>query len=344
MQSKAWQSLFALESADAVFRWHKQIHSRGLSARRQKEIISSAKQAREFFRNSYHSNDSVKPLLSFYGVASLSRALCLLLRPGSGEEALAKGHGLETVGWTEVLSSEISESIAALGSLKIKTCSGLFTDFLRETDNRICVHIRSSAVDWRLNYEIPPLADEMALDDLLSRIPDLQQQYTEAERAINYTRVQDMSSSPDTGLLNIKVEAKQFTTFKDAYVNAGFTVSLAGEFYDVACSTDVMARFRPQFMHTYVNKIFGSIPKLNLVKPMQSGARYSQMAVTYLTSYILGMLTRYFPTHWASLMNGEKGDVLWPSINAAQHYIDSAFPEMVVSFIHDTLTQRGLKG
>jgi hypothetical protein len=95
-------------------------------------------------------------------------------------------------------------------------------------------------------------------------------------------------------------------------------------------------------MHTYVNKMFCSIPILNIVKPMESGTRYSQMAVTYLTSYILGTLTRYFPTHWVSLMNGEKGDALWPSVNAAQRYIDSALPEMVVSFIHDTLDQSRL--
>jgi hypothetical protein len=58
-----------------------------------------------------------------------------------------------------------------------------------------------------------------------------------------------------------------------------------------------------------------------------------------MTSYILGMLARYFPTHWMSLLSGEKGDALWPAINAAQRYIDSAFPEMVVEFIHDTLDQ-----
>jgi hypothetical protein len=340
MQSEAWQSLFGLESRDAIFRWHKQINGRELNARRLKEIVASAKQAREFFRNSHHSNDSVKSLLSFYGVASLSRALSLLLRPGSGEEALTRGHGLEAVSWMDVLSGDISEGIAALGSLRIKTCSGLFMDFLRETDNRMCMHVRSSAVDWRVSYDMPSLADEITLEDLLSRIPDLRHQFARTGQVGSYAVVQEMSCSPDSGF-KAKVDAMQFAPFKDSYANAGFKVALAGPFYDVTCNAEMMTRSAPQFMHAYVDKMFGSIPRLHVVKPMANGVRYSQMAVTYMSSYILGMLTRYFPTYWVSLQSGEKGDALWPSLNAAQRYIDSAFPEMVVEFIHDTLDQQG---
>jgi hypothetical protein len=338
MPNAAWQSLYSLESRDAVCHWHKQIHNRDLNARRAKEITFSAKQAREFFRNSDQSNDSVRPLLSFYGVASLSRSLSLLLKKGSGEETLNRGHGLETSGWTDVLSGEISEGIGALATLKIKTSSGLFADFLRETDNRTCIHVNSSAVDWRLSYRLPQSGDEITLEELLSRIPDLQGEYSRSGRAAAYAQVQQMTYSPAIGF-KAKVTAKQFESFKDSYTDAGFTVTRAGDFYEVASDAVLLGRSTPQFMHTYVNKMFGSIPTLHIVKPLANGARYSQLAVTYMTSYILGMLARYFPTHWVSLLSGEKGDALWPAINAAQRYIDSAFPEMVVEFIHDTLDQ-----
>jgi hypothetical protein len=320
-----------------VCRWHKQIHNRDLNARRAKEITSSAKQAREFFRNSDQSNDSVRPLLSFYGVASLSRSLSLLLKKGSGEEALNPGHGLETSDWREVLSGEISEGIGALGGLRIKTCSGLFEDFVRETDNRMCIHINSSTVDWRLPYSLSPSGDKMTLEDLLSRIPDLQGEYSRSGRVTAYAQVHEMFYSPPASF-KAKVAAKPFEAFKDSYTD-DFTITLAGEFYDVVREADLTKRCAPQFMHTYVNKMFGAIPTLHIVKPMASGARYSQLAVTYMTSFILGMLARYFPTQWVSLLSGEKGDALWPAINAAQRYIDSAFPEMVVEFIHDTLDQ-----
>jgi hypothetical protein len=266
--------------------------------------------------------------------------LSLLLRPGSGEEGLTRGHGLEASGWTGVLSGEISEGLAALGTLRIKTCSGLFADFVRATDNRMCMHVNSSAVDWRLSYDQPSLGDEITLEDLLSRIPDLHGEYSRSVRPSGYARVQEMTYSETAGF-KAKVDAKQFDSFKDSYGSAGFNVTRADSFYDVGCDATMMGRSTPQFMHTYVNKMFGSIPTLYIVKPLPSGARYSQMAMTYMTSYVLGMLTRYFPTHWVSLLSGEKGDALWPAINAVQRYIDSAFPEMVVEFIHDTLDQRG---
>ncbi|WP_412177390.1 hypothetical protein [Mesorhizobium sp. YC-39] len=56
------------------------------------------------------------------------------------------------------------------------------------------------------------------------------------------------------------------------------------------------------------------------------------------------MLARYYPTHWMALMGGEKGDVLWPSINAAQHYVETAFPELVLKLIEDALQQADRNG
>ena len=36
-------------------------------------------------------------------------------------------------------------------------------------------------------------------------------------------------------------------------------------------------------------------------------------------------------------MGGEKGDGMWPSINAAQMYIEAALPELVVDAIKSSL-------
>jgi hypothetical protein len=49
------------------------------------------------------------------------------------------------------------------------------------------------------------------------------------------------------------------------------------------------------------------------------------------------MLARYYPTHWSALMMGEKGDAIWPNINAAQNYIETALPELVLESISDSV-------
>jgi hypothetical protein len=51
------------------------------------------------------------------------------------------------------------------------------------------------------------------------------------------------------------------------------------------------------------------------------------------------MLTRYFPTHWVALHSGTKGDGLWPTISAAQNYVESVFPELVIELIYESLSE-----
>jgi hypothetical protein len=92
------------------------------------------------------------------------------------------------------------------------------------------MHVNSSAVDGRLSYELPSPGDQITLEDLLSRIPDLQGEYSRSARLSGYARVQEMTYSASAGF-KAKVDAKQFESFKDSYVNAGFTVTRAGNFY-----------------------------------------------------------------------------------------------------------------
>ena len=124
MNQEIWQQLLSLESQDITQRRFARLHARDLNARRAREINAAAKQASEYFRNASGADYSVRPLLTFYGVASLSRALLLLLKIGAGEESLTPSHGLETVCWGDVLSGDTAAGLAKLGDLKIRRRAG----------------------------------------------------------------------------------------------------------------------------------------------------------------------------------------------------------------------------
>ncbi len=249
---------------------------------------------------------------------------------------MVAGHGIETLGWRTVLGVDLTAGLSALGHLKIKTCSGLFTDFLYGTSNHICMHVQSGAVDWGLSYKIPPTGDEFSLGELMSRVPDLQAQHHRASHESHYASINEMTYS-ESGGFHAKVSAKYLDSFKDSYADLGFSLTRSGDWFDLKCDSGTFKSHPPQYMHTYVHKMFGSIPSLHLVKPLSSESRYSQMAITYMLSYILGMLSRYFPTHWIALLSGEKGDEVWPAIHATQRYVYQSFPELVIEFIHDKL-------
>ncbi len=178
MDQEIWQQLLSLENREITQIWHYTIHGRELSVRRAKEINAAAKQSREYFRNASNSNYSVRPLLTFYGVASLSRSLLLLLKRDGGEEGLAGGHGLRTVEWGKQLSGDPTKGLGSLLNLKVQICSGLFSDFIRETKNRISLHVNSAGVDWRLNYDVPNQGKQISLGELFARIPDLKMDYS----------------------------------------------------------------------------------------------------------------------------------------------------------------------
>jgi hypothetical protein len=336
MQHETWQQLLSFESRDLVSMWFKKIHGRDLNARRAKEITAAAKQAREYFRNSDAAENSVKPLLTFYGVASLARALTLILKRDGGEEGLTKGHGLETIDWSNQLSGDLSVGLAALNGLKIRTCTGLFTDFVRQTGNRMSMHVRSSAVDWRLNYDQPALGDEILFEQLTARIPDLNKEHMLLGINPLYAHISEIAFDTSSGA-NIKVLSKDFKNFEQTYSTIGYDAKETGGVTTLTGSAELFSKKTPQFMHAYIHKTFKTTPNLYLVAPMPSGNRYSQLCITYMVGFVLGMLARYYPTHWVSLAQGNKGDALWPTLNRAHRFVEEAFPELVAEMIEDIL-------
>lgn len=167
MDREVWQQLLSLESRDVTKQWFHKLHGHTLNSGRAEQINAAAKQAREYFRNASNSDYSVRPLLTFYGVASLSRSLLLLLKREGGEEAMTPGHGLTTVDWKTHFSGETSKGLKSLLNLKVKTCEGLFNDFIKGTKNTTCIHVRSSGVDWKISYDVPDIGKQISLGDLL---------------------------------------------------------------------------------------------------------------------------------------------------------------------------------
>ena len=259
-----------------------------------------------------------------------------MLRPQGGEEGLTGSHGLETVDWGSVMSGDTTQGLKRLCDLKIRTRAGLFTDFINQTKNKICIHVNSSNVDWRLCYNIPPLGEILSLGDLFSRTPDLESDYKNVSEKIKYAAINNMTYSMEDGLM-AKIAEKPFSNFKDIYDSYGYVSTSDSGWSNLTAPKTTFETHTALFTHKYIKKTFGSIPALHLSAPFSNGSLYSQTCIIYMISYILGMLVRYYPTHWMSLIQGEKGDTWWPTINRAQQIVEQSYPELVMELITDTL-------
>jgi hypothetical protein len=333
------QKLLLLENRDNIHIWFKQIHKKDLNLIRTKQINSAAKQSSEFFKNSSKADLTVRPLLTFYGIASLSRALILLLKGDGGEESLTPGHGLRTLNWQKTLSGELQKGLISIKNLEIETCSGLFSSLVKETNNRTSIHVNSSGVDWHLNYEVLESQQKMTLVELISRIPDLEFDLRNIDETPKYASISQMTFTAEKGF-EANVHSNNFENIKETFINIGFKVEQKSNIFNVSCTGDFFEQNVPLFLHKYIHKTFGSIPELFIIEPFQNKQTYSEISLSYILSYYLGMLVRYFPTHWNSLVQGEKGDLLWPILNRAQNYVESVFPELVIELILDVLKEK----
>lgn len=96
----------------------------------------------------------------------------------------------------------------------------------------------------------------------------------------------------------------QFELIRPTFEKFGYTITSSNQTYELDCSREIFTRHLSLFLHKYVNKSFGTIPVLHIAQPFNDKNYYSEIALTFLLSYYLGMLVRYYPTHWNSLVQG----------------------------------------
>lgn len=325
-----WNKLAWLESQDAVGVWHSKIHQRILNTRRRMEITAAARQAREYFAQAASADLAVKPLLTFYGVSCLSRASILLVGKHCGETTLASSHGLQTLGWGKKLDGELPSALKNIGKLGVKTCKGLYMDLVHHTDNMICIHVRSSAVEWQLSYPAPELGAETDFDALITRLPDLKDEVLNIGLPVKFIQVTDLTYNTQEGL-KATVQGQIPDNVSSCYAAAGYTFNTDGNQNSISASTDIFAMSPMQFVHRHQNA-FIRIPDLHISETLWKGS--SPICLIFKTSYILGMLSRYYPTHWMSLVNGAKGDLYRSLLLQSQNLVERIFPELVFELIN----------
>jgi len=334
------QQLLQLENRDVVRKWFHTIHNRELSLSRAQEINSAARQSGEYFRNAALSNYIVRPLLTFYGINSLSRAVVLLLRASGGENTLKGGHGLAIKNWNNILfSDDISVSLKNLGMLEVESCRGLFSELIDATHNIVSIHSYSSSVDWSIPYDIPSIGMRLSLNDLFARIPDFGYELENINVAKKYSRVSEISYSLSAGF-KCKV-ASANNAVEESLSRNGYSITKGDEGCTIQCDRITFESNLPLFLHEYIHKDFGTIPRLYIVEPFDGNINLSEIGVTYIISYCLGMLVRYYPTHWNALVSGSNGDIYWPILNRAQHYAENVFPELIIELLNYILKGKG---
>lgn len=337
LDRKHWQTLSRFESHDYVIGWYQKRHNRSLNAARTKEITSCFSQGREYFVSAADAAMSVRPLLLYYGVLALSRGAIMLLDTAKQESSLKPSHGLEIFEWQNTFKDGISSVL----ELQFRATNGTFNELVEAVGNK---QQTSWFISPNLNegiycadYPKPSFLSDsstLTIDDLVSRDDRFIALYGETTGRPTKIHMGEVVADPTA----LEVTVFAFPGVSQSLVETCFGMP-SGIF--VRNRTKARRLSIPNFSYripgTDLNSMKPLLPVTKysggdgffVIEDFENGDRISEFLKTFLLSYVMGMLVRYFPSKWISLLRNEKGDAAQPLLMAVVNAIEADFPKQI---------------
>ncbi len=328
----AWNIISNYEAADLVKARYKAKHNWEPNAALCREITAPFIQARHYYQSASVADKTVKPLLLYYGVVSLSRGLVLFLTKKLREASLAQSHGLSIRDWSTVLAADRPE----IGNLQlVVNANGSFVELLKATGNRNLLRGNSSAVNKPWAFDPVPPNTELILGELLDRLPELANQL----KRWRTPQCMQFSTKEITGSQESQITVRR----SEKYIDGNFVMNVFGPSYcNLVSVTDtevVIATTNNGKAHCIVTdriaENFLGIGDLLFAANYQSGARLNKISQLFAISYTLSMLVRYHPAFWMDFIHQRIGDAGLPSILRVIDCLETQFPQIVVDFLEE---------
>ena len=321
-----WYALREFETRDITSRSYQNRHALELNAREAREITSNFIQAREYFRSASEADFTVRPLLQYYGVVSLSRGLTLFLEPTKREATLKQSHGLQVCDW----GKELSNGLRGIGNLRIRVTKGVFEDLLIATENRCYFRHHDSVVNMSIGANIPPPDSEFVIEEVAARIPEVSEQYhawtgKRLPFLVPSSIIVDNANSFIKYILSAKEEQKVDIVFpRESFPSRTLTMD----------KDDLVVQCNVKEVPFTAQRVgFFNLGQIVLYGPPESNLYFSPLVACFILSFALGMLCRYFPTTWINIGRAEKGDAFLPLAIRLLDWIEDSFPAMVVDIL-----------
>jgi hypothetical protein len=321
--TRAWAPLTFFESSDYTGARYQEFHGGQPNAAKLAEIGSAFRQAR-LFHQSYRTADFVvQPLILYYSTLALSRGLVLFLDKSLSESSLARQHGLACDGWDACLNRQRSD----VGGLRVKVEKGTFLELLTTTKNICLIRANSSKVNWSVRGEIPPCGAAVEFLTLCAHIPDLADEF-EKWTGEKILAVKLLSATPgDVTTLKLenisRLSGQQKLSLE--YLEKIFPRALN---IDAPTLTVTLPKDDAPLVGTIIETAPFEIGDA-IVLPALNGNFISDLGVLYMISFSLGMLARYYPSHWIAFQSlGPRGH-FYPYCSRLLEYLGYSFPRTV---------------
>lgn len=323
-----WNELLEFETRDLIERHFMLKHKSEVNAWKVAEVASNFIQAREYFESAKDAGFTVRPLLLYYGVLSLSRALILTLNPWVKEMTLKPSHGLEITNWSSILLTKEFEK------LELKVGTGTFSELTFATENRNYLMANSDAINWCIGMIAPPKGCTIQLQQIYNSFPDLYKEYnTWIGKPIPFVILEALSH--DGSKTKVKIRSYGVThelldtIFPQIHcINRDIR---RGEGY-IMISYE-KSNLSPSFTQKWDGPMKVGIGEACVTPAINNAYGLNMISSMYAITYTFGMMARYYPSSWMALKRIEKGDKIYPLIQHALNFIEEKFPIVILNFL-----------
>lgn len=324
-----WNELLEFESRDLIASFFKRKHNSEVNDWKVQEVAANFIQGREYFRSAQKASITVKPLLLYYGVVSLSRGLVLVLNPKLKESNLKASHGLSIRNWPEVLSKKRFED------LEIVIGEGSFSELLSATENKSYLRVGTNGINWAVALNSPPKGYAILLKDIFQFLPDLKDEFT-TWLDIPFPSLQVAHNGQQLEQGRFKVMLESVGLSQDL-VSRCFPSSFChdlsikhGSYWEISFDY-TSEKWSPNFTQKWSGPF--DIGTLFVTPVLKDDAALNLVTSMFAISYSFGMMARYYPSTWISLGRVQKGDKIFPLVNRTLKLIEERYPATVLDFL-----------
>lgn len=285
-----------------------------------------------------------RPLVLFYGVMALSRAAILFFKPNAKEANLNPAHGLTVLSWQQTLEGGIKN----IPELRLKAVSGTFIELADATQvvDRVSVYVApypATKLVRTANLASMNVGWALSLRDLLGRVPDLHNMYEETFQAHAPCRRVFVFLIAGPGPCQTAIDVLATRLGLPSEVQAQQDLGLdpgeqlikrsnhnflgAVEHWSVQQPRQSLQDVLDRLPHL-VNDAAGN---MFVVPTIPQGPRLSKLLLLYAISFAMGMLARYYPSRWVSLLAGGAGDFSYPLLAEASRVVEDLFPQLLAA-------------
>jgi len=322
-----WHFLREFESKDLVKRYIKKKYDFELNSGKAYEIVSAFKQGRSYFESVKVADISVKPLLLYYGIVSLSRGLILILNKNARENTIKPSHGLKITNWSDIAESGKLEDII------VKSSNGTFRELITATKNKSHFRAGSNGINWHAEYLIHDTDYEFNLKELSYSFPDIKKSAESwLGTEIPSKQLNNLKHKGETKT-EIEIQGKGFLDiifpdylFKNPVITEASHTSKI--IYD--------GQFHPHLCQKWSSS-FEVIGDTYVIPPFNGYILINDISKMFAISFIFGTISRYYPTTWNNINSGIKNDSVLPFTTNLMDFLQQKYPQIIMDFIESPI-------